>query len=77
MESVKNEQKFDEFENIEKGRLALIILLDQVSRTIYNDHRQYETDHIATALTLNYLKFGDKNEYSVLEKTFLVVVLEH
>lgn len=61
-----------------KGRLALVLVLDQFSRNIYrNDSRAFEHDVQALDLTLEALASGEDQALDVVERTFLYMPLMH
>lgn len=61
-----------------KGRLALIILLDQFPRNIYrNTPQAFAYDCIAQALTLEGLTVNDDKKLFPIERVFFYLPLEH
>jgi uncharacterized protein (DUF924 family) len=61
-----------------RGRLALIILLDQFSRNVYRGSGEaYAKDALALKLTLEGLERGQDAELSCVEQLFFVLPLEH
>jgi uncharacterized protein (DUF924 family) len=60
------------------GCLAVIVLLDQVPRTLYRDTaRMFEGDQRAVALTLHLLEEGFVDDLDTDERLFAVLPLEH
>jgi uncharacterized protein (DUF924 family) len=61
-----------------RGRIALIIVLDQLSRNIHRgDPRTYEADEQARSLTLDGLARGHDRELAAIERLFFYMPLEH
>ena len=61
-----------------RGRLALILLLDQFTRSIYRDDpRSYAGDAKAQALSVEALDRGLDHELSIEERHFLMMPLMH
>jgi len=61
-----------------RGRLALIILLDQYSRYFYRDSAQaFAHDHLAQELCLEGLKIKDDQSLTLIERVFLYMPLVH
>jgi len=61
-----------------RGRAALIIVLDQLSRNIHRgDPQTYAADEQARALTLAGLEAGHDRELAPLERLFFYMPLEH
>jgi uncharacterized protein (DUF924 family) len=61
-----------------RGRLALIVLLDQFSRNLYRGSREaFAKDATALSLTLAGLESGQDKELSWVERLFFVLPLEH
>jgi uncharacterized protein (DUF924 family) len=68
----------DDWANTTRGRLALILVLDQFSRSIYRDQPQmYAGDPKAQALTVEALARGLQAELPVVQRHFLVMPLLH
>ncbi len=60
------------------GRLALILLLDQLSRNIHRGTPSaFAQDEAARALTLTALDLGLHHDLSLHQQTFLLMPLEH
>ena len=60
------------------GRLALVILLDQLSRNVYRDTpRSFAQDNLARDVTLESMAKGDENVFSLVERAFLYMPLMH
>lgn len=61
-----------------RGRLALIILLDQFSRNVYRGSGEaFASDALALQLTLEGLERGQDRALSCVEQLFFVLPLEH
>lgn len=61
-----------------RGRLALIITIDQLSRNIYRDDPEaYAADPRARALTHAGLALGHDRELAPIERVFFYLPLEH
>jgi uncharacterized protein (DUF924 family) len=61
-----------------RGRLALIILLDQFSRNLYRGSGEaFAKDALSLKLALEGLEIGQDQELSCVEQQFLVLPLEH
>src|SRR5690606_17045287 len=61
-----------------RGRLALIIVLDQLSRNIHRDSAAaFASDARAQALCMEGLERGDDRELAPLERWFFYMPLEH
>ena len=61
-----------------RGRLALVIVLDQFPHHIYRDKPQaFATDPQALALSLEALTAGEDRQLTPIERVFLYLPLEH
>lgn len=60
-----------------RGRLALIILLDQFSRNLYEDRRAFLQDEKALRLCLEGISFGQDKRLLIVERTFFYMPLQH
>ena len=61
-----------------RGRLALVIVLDQFPHHIHRDRPQaFATDPQALALSLAALDIGEEAQLSPIERVFLYLPLEH
>lgn len=61
-----------------RGRLALIVLLDQFSRNVFRDTpRAFAQDSLALDLCLEGLERGDDLELRPIERTFFYLPMEH
>jgi uncharacterized protein (DUF924 family) len=61
-----------------RGRLALVIVLDQFPHHIYRDKPQaFDTDPQALALSLEALMTGEDQQLTPIERVFLYLPLEH
>jgi uncharacterized protein (DUF924 family) len=71
--------ELDHWAEAARARLALIIVLDQFSRTVYRDIAQaFAQDHKAVGLTIDGLGWGHYAQLAtVWEKTFFVLPLGH
>lgn len=68
----------DDFTQTTRGRLALIIVLDQFTRSIYrNDPRTYAGDPKAQSLVTAALDRGLDRELTIEERLFLTMPLLH
>lgn len=73
----KNDQ-LDDWCNSHRGRLALIILLDQFSRNIYRGTPgSFEADPKALRLTLDGIDAGSNSVLSLEERSFFYLPLRH
>ena len=69
---------YKEWELTPRGRLALIILFDQMTRNMYRGTAQMFTfDPLALALTQHCLKDGTDQQLSLIERQFLYMPLMH
>jgi len=70
--------QLDAWAETPRGRLALIIVLDQLSRNILRDDPEtYAADADARALTAAGLERGDDRELQPIERLFFYLPLEH
>lgn len=61
-----------------RGRLALVVLLDQFTRNLHRgSSRMFENDEMALALARRALAEGDDEGFSVFQAAFLYLPLEH
>ncbi len=61
-----------------RGRLALIVVLDQFSRNIHRDTAEaFAADDKALQLTLDGLEAGDDRQLSLAERSFFYLPLRH
>lgn len=61
-----------------RGRLALIILLDQFTRTVFRGSEDaFSGDESALALTVEGLSLGHDQALEIVERTFFYMPLEH
>ncbi len=66
------------WEQSARGRLALILLMDQMSRNIYRgDAQTYAADHLARALTKAGLDLGHDRDLNASQRMFFYMPLEH
>ena len=66
------------WENSNKSRLALIVLLDQFTRNIYRGSKEsFAYDHIALRICLKAIEKGEDKDLLPLERTFFYLPLEH
>lgn len=69
---------FDHFAETARGRLALLILLDQFSRNLFRgDARSYSNDAKALALAKDGIRKGHDMEASIYERIFMYLPFEH
>lgn len=60
------------------GRLALVILYDQLSRNVHrNTPRAFAQDNLARDVALEAISKGDENVLSLIERSFLYMPLMH
>lgn len=72
------EGAFDEWVDRPRGRLALIIMLDQVPRHLFRDSpRQYESDPRAEQLASRFFEQGFPEVFSPLEKFYAALPYLH
>jgi uncharacterized protein (DUF924 family) len=72
------QDEYIEWEETARGRLALIILLDQFSRSIYrNTPEAYSQDNKALALCLQGIQREQDHTLSLIERVFFYMPLEH
>jgi uncharacterized protein (DUF924 family) len=70
--------KLDEWKQTPRGRLALIILVDQFTRNIFRGTPQaFAFDPVAQELTLEGLDLGEDLELFPIERVFFYLPLEH
>lgn len=68
----------DGWRTTSRGRLALIVLLDQVSRNIFRGTaRSFAQDPLARALALEMLAAGEDRSLSPVERYFVLMPLMH
>jgi uncharacterized protein (DUF924 family) len=70
--------QLDDWAATARGRVALIIVLDQLSRNIHRgDPQTYDADELARKLTLDGHALGHDRELSGIERLFFYMPLEH
>lgn len=70
--------ELDHWKETPKGRLALILIVDQFPRNIYRGTKDaFAFDALAQALTLEGLDYGDDLELFPVERAFFFLPLEH
>jgi uncharacterized protein (DUF924 family) len=70
--------ELDAWAEAARGRLALIVVLDQMSRNIHRDSPEaFAADERARALTLTGLERGHDRELRPIERLFFYLPLEH
>lgn len=68
----------DDWASTARGRLALILLTDQLPRNIYRDTPDaFRLDPLARRLCCNGLERGDDRELRPIERVFFYLPLEH
>ena len=68
----------DHWKTSPRGRLALIVLLDQLSRNIHRGGAAaYRQDHQALAACLEGIDLGHDRALSLIERTFFYLPMEH
>jgi uncharacterized protein (DUF924 family) len=61
-----------------RGRLALVIVLDQFSRNVFRGTaRAFAQDRLARALVIETLERGDDRSLAIVEREFLLMPLVH
>ncbi len=72
------EGALDHWKDSPRGRMALIVLLDQLSRNIHRGTRAaYLQDDRALALCMEGIAHGHDRQLSLIERTFFYLPLEH
>ncbi len=70
--------ELDAWTSTPRGRLAVIILIDQFTRNIYRGSGDmYQFDHHALQLALDAIERGEDAQLHMLERLFLYLPLEH
>ena len=70
--------ELDAWAETARGRLALIILIDQLSRNVYRDASgAFSADERALALCVEGLGLGHDRELRLIERMFFYLPLEH
>lgn len=70
--------QLDAWANTPRGRLALVIVLDQFPHHIHRDQPQaFATDPQSLALSLAALESGEDRKLAPIERVFLYLPLEH
>lgn len=70
--------RLDHWANTPRGRLALVIVLDQFPHHIHRDRPQaFATDPQSLALSLAALESGEDKKLAPIERVFLYLPLEH
>ena len=70
--------ELNEWKQTPHGRLALVILFDQLSRNAYrNTPRSFAQDPLARDVALESMTKGDENVFSLIERAFLYMPLMH
>jgi len=70
--------ELDAWKSTPRGRLALVILLDQFSRNVYRGHaRSFAQDARARDLALEALDSGEDRQLEPIERAFLYMPLMH
>lgn len=70
--------QLDHWADTPRGRLALVIVLDQFPHHIHRDQPQaFATDPQALALSLEALARGEDRQLTPIERVFLYLPLEH
>jgi len=69
---------YDSWKKSPRGRLALVILMDQMSRNIHRGTpRAFATDKDALKLALEAVETGEDKKLFLIERAFLYMPLEH
>jgi uncharacterized protein (DUF924 family) len=70
--------RLDHWANTPRGRLALVIVLDQFPHHIHrNQPQSFATDPQALALSLSAVRAGEDRQLAAIERVFLYLPLEH
>lgn len=70
--------EYNSWRETPKGRLALVLLLDQFPRHIYRNQSQaYQLDPMARGLVLEGIQKGDDKDLYPIERAFFYLPLEH
>ena len=70
--------QLDHWAHTPRGRLALVIVLDQFPHHVHRDQPQaFATDPQALALSLSALEAGEDRQLTPIERVFLYLPLEH
>lgn len=70
--------ELDEWRKTPRGRLALVILLDQLSRNVFRGTpRSFAQDPLARDLAVEAMAAGDERVLSLVERSFLYMPLMH
>ena len=70
--------EYDGWAETPRGRLALILVLDQFSRNLFRGSpRSWSQDLLAQRLTLQGLDLGHDTQLGVIERSFFYLPLEH
>lgn len=70
--------EYNSWRNTPRGRLALILLLDQFPRRIYrNQPQSFMSDRMARALAWEGIQKGDDKQLYPIERAFFYLPLEH
>jgi uncharacterized protein (DUF924 family) len=70
--------RLDHWAHTPRGRLALVIVLDQFPHHIHRDQPQaFATDPQSLALSLDALESGEDKKLAPIERVFLYLPLEH
>ena len=70
--------EYKDWEKTPKGRLALVILLDQFPRNMYRETpRAFETDSLALAVSMESTRDGHDETLYLIERMFLYMPMMH
>src|SRR5690606_17027234 len=70
--------RLDDWTDTPRGRLALILLVDQFSRNLFRgDARAFEHDPLARRWTLDGIRVGADRSLRAIERVFFYLPLEH
>ncbi len=70
--------ELDDWKQTPRGRLALVILLDQLSRNLYRDTpAMYDQDEAALAIARDAIEAGDEGALAPQERYFLYMPFMH
>ena len=68
----------DRWRETPRGQLALIVLLDQMSRNLFRDDRKaFASDDVALSIAQSLLRSGGAKELTITERAVALVPFEH
>ncbi len=70
--------EYNSWRNTAKGRLALILLLDQIPRILFNhSHQAFSSDAMSRGLSLEGIQLGEDKQLYPVERAFFYFPLAH